>query len=137
MLTNSKSLEILNAIKAEQHLQKIQDELFSSSLAYNPRIGTPGQSWFLARYVNWDEKNCPSGLAVRGVCILGWKVIPILVKQPHLFANNFLPDFQPVAFNYMERLYVKKFLLEQKFKRLDPSFDERIFAKLNCSQKHV
>ncbi|KAG5453753.1 Beta-1,3-galactosyl-O-glycosyl-glycoprotein beta-1,6-N-acetylglucosaminyltransferase 4 [Clonorchis sinensis] len=151
MFTNPKAVEILNALKAEKHLKKVQDELFFSTLAYNPKLGAPGaclsipppgndsepQFQFLARYANWNDTNCPSGLAVRGVCILGWKDISVLIKQPHLFANKFLPDFHPEAYAYMEQLYVNKVSLEHQFGQLDPGFDERIFANLYCSQNHI
>ncbi|TGZ37155.1 hypothetical protein CRM22_011349 [Opisthorchis felineus] len=115
MLTDPKSLEILSVMEAEKHLGKVPEETFFSTLAYNPQLGAPGacllirppnvsdpRSWFLARYVDWDTYNCPSNHIIHGICILGWNDLPILVKQPHLLANKFYPDFQPEAYGFME-----------------------------------
>ncbi|KAA3670904.1 uncharacterized protein DEA37_0003048, partial [Paragonimus westermani] len=135
--TDKRALEILDAMKAESHIRKVQDELFFSTLAYNPHLGAPGacsklhpityqdpRSWFLARYVNWDEEHCPSKLAVHWLCILGMRDLPILVRQPHLFANKFLPHFEPEAYTCMEYWYWKKVHNERIRHVLDPSFNK-------------
>ncbi|KER28478.1 hypothetical protein T265_04703 [Opisthorchis viverrini] len=150
MLTDPKSLEILSVMEAEKHLGKVPEETFFSTLAYNPQLGAPGacllirppnasdpRSWFLTRYVDWDIYHCPSNYIIHGICILGWNDLPILVKQPHLMANKFYPDFQPEAYDFMENWYIYKVLLEQTHQHLDPSFDETIYAKLYCSENHI
>ncbi|CAH8442747.1 unnamed protein product [Dicrocoelium dendriticum] len=149
-LTDPRALEILKAMKAEEHVRKIQDELFFSTLAYSPELGAPGscrlihppsssdpRSWFLVRYVNWDTADCPSMVAVHGICIFGVRDIPILVRQPHLFANKFLPTFQPVAYDCMEQWLEQKLIAERSFHRLDPQFNATLFANLYCSREHI
>ncbi|KAF8565152.1 hypothetical protein P879_08583 [Paragonimus westermani] len=148
--TDKRALEILSAMKAESHIRKVQDELFFSTLAYNPHLGAPGacsklhpityqdpRSWFLARYVNWDEKHCPSKLAVHWLCILGMRDLPILVRQPHLFANKFLPHFEPEAYTCMEYWYWKKVHNERIRRVLDPSFNKSLYSQLYCTQEHI
>lgn len=149
-LTDSRALEILKAMKAEENVRKVQDELFFSTLAYSPELGAPGscqriypssssdpRSWFLVRYVDWNMAYCQSKLAVHEICIFGVRDIPILVQQPHLFANKFLPTFEPVAYDCMERWLEMKLVAERSLQRLDPHFNTTLFANLYCSRDHI
>ncbi|KAM7533058.1 hypothetical protein Aperf_G00000123151 [Anoplocephala perfoliata] len=91
------------------------DELFFSSLNYNPHLRLPGSCLtappppeevnlgFLVRYIIWGDYGitCPTKY-VRFICILGVAHIPVLQKAPHLFANKFHADFEPQAYDEME-----------------------------------
>ncbi|VDP71724.1 unnamed protein product [Echinostoma caproni] len=150
MFSNPYSLELIESMRKESHLRKVQDELLFSTLAYNPHLGAPGaclrphaitptdpRSWFLARFVNWNATDCPSRYAVHGVCIFGARDVPILIEQPHLFANKFFWNFEPVAYTCMEYWLVKRIQYERIFRSLHPSFNRSLYANLYCSSEHI
>ncbi|KAM7533557.1 hypothetical protein Aperf_G00000123105 [Anoplocephala perfoliata] len=103
------------------------DELFFSSLNYNPHLRLPGSCLtapppaeevglgYLAKYVIWDGYGmvCPTKY-VQSICIFGVAHIPVLQKAPHLFANKFQADFELQAYDEMENWYLDKLRQEMK-----------------------
>lgn len=152
MLTDPKAVELLSILRSERHLKKVQDELFFSTLAHHPQWGAPGACMqmstattgprdprfaYLVRYVNWDEKNCPSGFVRHYLCILGVRDVPLLTRRSELFANKFLDTFQPLAYECMQYWLVGRIRDEQRRRRLAPDWNTRVYAQLHCSRNHV
>ncbi|CAH8452739.1 unnamed protein product [Heterobilharzia americana] len=148
--TDSKANEILNAIKAERHLQKHPDELFFPTLTHNPKIGAPGackeihetdysdpRKRFVARYVTWFEEGCKSSRVRRAVCIIGAANLPYIPSRLEFFANKFHADFEPIAYDCTEYYIMKKVLKEMRTNRLDPNFNLTHYTQLHCSQNHI
>ena len=97
---------------------KHPDELFFSTLAYNPHLSLPGACLiappphsevdlgFLAKYVIWADYGLPCETKyVRGVCIFGSPQVRLLQRVPHLFANKFHSNYFPEAYDEMEKWY--------------------------------
>ena len=127
------------------------DELFFSSLAYNPHLQLPGACiqaplppsevnlGFLAKYVIWGDYgiSCRTKY-VRGVCIFGNPHVAELQKVPHLFANKFHADYHPEAYDALEKWYFEK--LEKEIKLgtyARDSFNPFIYANRTCSLRHL
>ncbi|KAK4473914.1 hypothetical protein MN116_003239 [Schistosoma mekongi] len=120
--TNSKAKLILDAIKAEKHLQKHPDELYFPTLNYNPQFGAPGaclnnnlkknlslsSSSFIARYVIWGKKNCLSHYVHHSVCIIGIVHLPVISSRMEFFINKFHENFQPIAYDCTEYYIMNK-----------------------------
>ncbi|KAM7532980.1 hypothetical protein Aperf_G00000123257 [Anoplocephala perfoliata] len=91
------------------------DELFFTSFNYNLHLRIQGSCLhappppeevnlgILAQCVIWDDYGviCPTNY-VRLICILSVAHVPVLQKMPHVFANNFHADFEPLAYTEME-----------------------------------
>ncbi|VDQ15976.1 unnamed protein product, partial [Trichobilharzia regenti] len=82
--TDPRANEILDAMKAERHLQKHPDELFFPTLTHDPSLGAPAacneihetnysdrRKRFIPRYVTWFDEGCKSSRVRRSVCIIG------------------------------------------------------------------
>ncbi|KAM7532999.1 hypothetical protein Aperf_G00000123114 [Anoplocephala perfoliata] len=121
------------------------DELFFPSLNYNPHLRLPGSCLtapppaeevglgYLAKYVIWDGYGmvCPTKY-VQSICIFGVAHIPVLQKAPHLFANKFQADFEPLAYDEMENWYFDKLRQEMKTGTYDANaFDQFVFSILD------
>ncbi|TNN13133.1 N-acetyllactosaminide beta-1,6-N-acetylglucosaminyl-transferase [Schistosoma japonicum] len=145
--TDPKAKEILNAMKAERYLRKHPDELYFSTLNYNPQLGAPGacnlpnnsdsRNKFLARYVTWYDKECVSSRLQRGVCIIGINHLSFITSQVELFANKFHHDFEPIAYDCTEYYIMRKVLNEMTSKQLDARFDVKPYSQLYCSSNHI
>ncbi|CAH8452720.1 unnamed protein product [Heterobilharzia americana] len=148
--TNSKAKEILNAMKAEEHLCKHPDELFFPTLAYNPQLGAPGaclaypntnnsdpRTAFVARYVTWAHRGCISKRSRRGVCIIGAANLLQIPQRMEFFANKYHEDFEPIAYDCTEYYIMSKVVREMLMKRLDPDFNVTYYSRLYCSQDHI
>ncbi|KAM7533119.1 hypothetical protein Aperf_G00000123192 [Anoplocephala perfoliata] len=70
---------------------------------------------YLAKYVIWDGYGmvCRTKY-VQSICIFGVAHIPVLQQAPHLFANKFHADFEPLAYDEMEDWYFNKLKQEMK-----------------------
>ncbi|VDN96392.1 unnamed protein product [Rodentolepis nana] len=138
--------DILLLPKALNH----PDELFFSSLNYNPHLKLTGSCLvtpsppnevafnFLAKYVIWLGYviKCETKL-VRSVCIFGNPQVAQLQRAPHLFANKFHSDYQPEAYDEMERWYFRKFAKElETGVYASDDFDVSIYANRTCSRNH-
>ncbi|CAL8104690.1 unnamed protein product [Calicophoron daubneyi] len=150
ILNNPHASEILRAMRDERYELKFPDELFFSTLAYNPRLGAPGactrrryerrsdpRSFFLVRYIHWGAAGCLSGVTVHNVCIMGVYNIPYLITIPHLFVNKFRDNVQPAAYDCMEYWIEKKLWREKSTRSLDPNFNQSVYSKLYCSNYHL
>lgn len=115
VLHNSTALEFREWIKGIP----VPDELFFSSLNFNPQLGVPGSykgipetdtynNRFITRFKNWGTWPfvwpC-AGMWVRQICIFGVEDLPLLASRPELFANKFFSDYQPLALDCMEERY--------------------------------
>ncbi|VDQ07826.1 unnamed protein product [Trichobilharzia regenti] len=148
--TDPKAKEILDAMKSEKNLQKHPDELFFSTLSYNPQLGAPGasnllptndslhtRSAFASRYVTWGIKSCLSGRVRRGVCIMGVMHLPYIPKRMEFFVNKFLEDFQPIAYDCTEYYIMRKTIKEMQTQQIDPNFDISFYSRLYQAKSHI
>lgn len=140
--------DLLLTHKAFRH----PDELFFPTLNYNPHLNLPGSCLvsplppnevnlgFLAKFVIWGDYRdikCETKL-VRLVCILGNPQISLLQRVPHLFANKFYTDYQPEAYDKMERWYFEKLAFEiANGEYSKERFDVSIYANRTCSRLHI
>ncbi|THD22338.1 Glycosyltransferase 14 family member [Fasciola hepatica] len=149
-LTNNYAKEILAALRSESKQKLCQDEMFFSTINYNPYFKAPGgclvaknpndsdpRSTFVARYVDWYPKPCLSKLSQREVCIMGVRDIPKLTKRYEFFVNKFLPDFEPVAYDCLEWWLFRKIRDERDFGRTATSFNASFYSDLYCSSNHL
>lgn len=127
------------------------DEFFFSTLNYNPKLKIPGSCLvspspsnevninFLAKYVIWGDYGIRCGTKmIRAVCILGIPHISKLQTTPHLFANKFHADFQPEAYDALEKWYFEKWAKEIETGSYSKSeFDPSIYANRTCSHYHI
>uniref|UniRef100_A0A5K3FUJ8 NAD(P)-dependent oxidoreductase n=1 Tax=Mesocestoides corti TaxID=53468 RepID=A0A5K3FUJ8_MESCO len=127
------------------------DEFYFPTLAYNSHLHLPGACLYspapesevgfnyLAKFVIWEgcSINCTTKY-VRDVCILGTDHVARLQTVPHLFANKFHADYQPEAYDEMERWYFRRVEAEMKSGSYDRStFDPTIYAERLCSRYHI
>ncbi|XP_074659158.1 beta-1,3-galactosyl-O-glycosyl-glycoprotein beta-1,6-N-acetylglucosaminyltransferase-like [Tubulanus polymorphus] len=100
---------------------RIPDEALFSTLQHNPQLGTPGAYTgpehetdpvklpFITRFKNWGSYPfaypCPGGRRRRSICMLSIGDLPILSRRPELFANKFLPEHSPLAYDCLEELH--------------------------------
>lgn len=124
------------------------DELFFSSLAFNPSLRMPGSCTraplppeeadfgFVGRFVIWGYYGMRCSKYVRTVCILGNEHTDLLKKSPHLIANKFHSDFQPEAYDAMEAWYFDKMRAEISSGKVDPAFNTSVYATRSCSRQH-
>lgn len=150
MLTDPKAIELRNLLEGERNLAKHPDETYFSTLAYNPSLNAPGackqfhpqsdadqRTHLLTRFVIWSPNPCISNLSIRSICMLGVRHVPILVRRPELFANKFVMDFQPLAYDCMEHWIIRKMINEKISRTIDPTFDTTIYRQLYCSTDHL
>ncbi|VDM16491.1 unnamed protein product [Hydatigera taeniaeformis] len=127
------------------------DELFFSTLAYNPHLRLPGSCLvappplsevnlgFPAKFVVWRDYDiaCPTKY-VRFVCILGAPHLSLLRSVPHLFANKFHADYHREAYDRMEEWYFEKLSKElASGSYAKNSFDITFYANRTCSRHHL
>ncbi|CAH8471159.1 unnamed protein product [Schistosoma rodhaini] len=147
---NPNSIELLNILREEQHLMKIPDEMFFSTLAYNPQLLAPGackefyppnendnHSTFVSRYVIWKPKRCATGKRYHTICMLGVQHLYNLTKRQEFFANKFYNGFYDSAYDCLEYWILKKMMNEHLTGRLDPTFNPQFYAELHCSKNHI
>ncbi|CAH8446901.1 unnamed protein product, partial [Schistosoma turkestanicum] len=104
ILHDKRALELRNIFKQEENLMKVPDELFFSTLAYNPQLEAPGaclkchestendsRASFVARYKIWWPNYCATDQIVRGICILGIQHLHDFTQRPEFFVNKFNP----------------------------------------------
>ncbi|VDM05736.1 unnamed protein product [Schistocephalus solidus] len=146
MLNDKKAIEIREALRQFSY-QKIPDEQFHGTLAYNPHLGAPGaclKSYakgdknmseirlpYIIRYKLWYPKPCPTKY-VRTVCILGSQHLPVLISSHYLFANKFHEDYFPEGYDCFEHA-----IADRTYAGPAPGFDPSIFANLYCSSEHI
>ncbi|CAH8446868.1 unnamed protein product [Schistosoma turkestanicum] len=148
--TNPYAIELLNILREEQHLMKIPDEMFFSTLAYNPQLSAPGacqdfyppnendnQSTFVSRFVIWKPKKCVTGKRYHTVCMLGVQHLYNLTKRQEFFANKFHTGFYDAAYDCLEYWILKKMRNERLTGRLDSTFNPQFYAELHCSKNHI
>ncbi|VDD78064.1 unnamed protein product [Mesocestoides corti] len=127
------------------------DEFYFPTLAYNIKLRLPGACVntpspesevgynYLAKFVIWGGYNvtCTTKY-VRGVCIPGTDHVALLQSVPHISANKFHADYQPEAYDEMERWYFRRVAAEMMTGSYNrSSFDPAIYSNLSCSQNHV
>ncbi|XP_077979467.1 N-acetyllactosaminide beta-1,6-N-acetylglucosaminyl-transferase-like [Glandiceps talaboti] len=84
------------------------DEHFIQSLNRLPQApgGFVHNAMTISRAKIWNNVEICNGKTVRGVCVFGTGDLPWLVRQPHLFANKFNIDFDPLPTYCLEK-YLK------------------------------
>ncbi|CAH8454137.1 unnamed protein product [Schistosoma rodhaini] len=145
-----KANEILGVLKAEKNLLKHPDELFFSTLNYNPLLGAPGacnetyltsdldmRVAYIGRYVKWANRPCKRGKIRNGICLIGISILPSIPKRMELFANKFSENFEPIAYDCTENYIMEKVLAEMRTNQLSPNFNVSFYSQLYCSQDHI
>ncbi|CAH8834130.1 unnamed protein product [Trichobilharzia szidati] len=147
--TNPKPIELLNILKGEEHLRKIPDEMFFSTLAYNPQLNAPGgckefhspkdndpSTRFVSRYVVWKPKYCATGKRYHTICMLGVQHLYNLSRSEEFFANKFYTGFYDTAYDCLEYWILKKMKNEYLTGRVDATFNVQFYSELYCSRNH-
>ncbi|TPP56488.1 N-acetyllactosaminide beta-1 6-N-acetylglucosaminyl-transferase [Fasciola gigantica] len=150
IFTNKYATDILALLRTEGHLSKLQDEVFFATLNYNPHFNAPGgcaevhrpnqsdpRSAFVTRYADWSPLSCMSKRSQRGVCIMGVRNIPKLIRRPEFFVNKFIYDFEPLAFDCLEWWLFRKIHDEREFGHTAIDFDPSFYRDLYCSRNHL
>nr|CAH8832049.1 unnamed protein product [Trichobilharzia regenti] len=150
ILHDKHSLELLSLLKEEEHLLKVPDEMFFSTLVYNPQLGAPGaclkihqsntknsRSAFVARYKLWWPNYCASKRLVRGICIFGVQHLHDFTQRPEFFANKFNLGFYDFAYDCLEYWILKKWENEQVTGELNRQFNKTFYSRLFCSRSHI
>ncbi|CAH8452193.1 unnamed protein product [Schistosoma bovis] len=145
-----KANELLDAMKAEEHLPKHPDELFFSTLNYNPLLGAPGackeeyltsdfdiRAMYIGRFVRWAYRSCKRGKIRNGICLIGISMLPSIPKRMELFANKFSENFEPIAYDCTENYIMEKVLAEMRTNQLSSNFNVSFYSQLYCSQDHI
>ncbi|CAI2724136.1 unnamed protein product [Schistosoma spindalis] len=145
-----KANKLLDAMKAEKHLPKHPDELFFSTLNYNPLLGAPGackekyltsdfdiRAMYIGRFVKWAHRPCRRGKVRNGICLIGISILPSIPKRMELFANKFSENFEPIAYDCTENYIMEKVLAEMRTNQLSPNFNVSFYSQLYCSQDHI
>uniref|UniRef100_A0A3Q0KC78 Branching Xylosyltransferase n=3 Tax=Schistosoma mansoni TaxID=6183 RepID=A0A3Q0KC78_SCHMA len=150
ILHDKRALEIRKILKEEEHLGKIPDELFFSTLAYNPQLQAPGtcltchesnekdpRATFVARYKIWWPNYCGSRRIVRSICILGIQHLHNFTQRTEFFVNKFNNGFHEFAYDCLEYWILKKMRQEHLSGELDRKFSTTFYSKLFCSSDHI
>ena len=78
--------------------------------------GIPDEKPWLASYAMWrGGKTVCFGKWLRGVCVYGIGDLPELIKNKYLFANKFLLDVDPLAYECMEALIEQRSICPPPF----------------------
>ncbi|VDD78118.1 unnamed protein product [Mesocestoides corti] len=127
------------------------DEFFFSTLAYNSQFRLPGACLhgpaplpevnigYLGRFVIWGDYGlrCRTKY-VRFICIFGNPHVAMLQSVPHIAANKFHEDYQPEAYDEMEKWYFRRIAFEISTGSYNKSsFDPSTYANLSCSRNHL
>lgn len=75
--------------------------------------GDPEDFDFKVVYAAWQGADKCHGKFVRDICIFGLEDLPYLVSLPYLFANKFYIDYQPLAYECIEKWHFEKILSER------------------------
>lgn len=150
ILHDKRALEIRKIFKEEEKLPKIPDELFFSTLAYNPQLEAPGacltchvsngkdpRATFVARYKIWWPAYCASRRIVRGICIFGIQHLHNFTQRTEFFVNKFNHGFHEFAYDCLEYWILKKMKQEHLSGELDTKFNTTFYSRLFCSSDHI
>ncbi|GAA27949.1 Beta-1,3-galactosyl-O-glycosyl-glycoprotein beta-1,6-N-acetylglucosaminyltransferase 3 [Clonorchis sinensis] len=152
MLSDSRAISLLESLKkyeSERGSGIHPEETYFATLNHNPHF-FPVPGAFLGiheynvtegvtRYKVWQDSGiaCGSGHWIRTVCILGVNDLPRLFKSPHFFANKFLPDVEPEAYEILESWLAEKVSFESTHRTLHSSFNASVYAKLEMTWNHL
>ena len=56
----------------------------------------------MSRFAGWGGEYIGKGKWRNGVCVLSVRDLPYLTTRPHFYANKFLLDSDPIAYECME-----------------------------------
>nr|CAH8875306.1 unnamed protein product [Trichobilharzia regenti] len=152
MLYNEKALILLESLKKHEKVMRqctIPDEQYFTILNNNPQtFQIPGvfqgsfkqeENYFvLTRVKLWwfHISKCHTNIYRNAICMLGSGDLPLLKKHPHFFANKFLPDVEPEAYDELERWLADKVLYEHNNNRTHPSFLYQYYVNYTWAQTH-
>ncbi|XP_041372306.1 beta-1,3-galactosyl-O-glycosyl-glycoprotein beta-1,6-N-acetylglucosaminyltransferase 3-like [Gigantopelta aegis] len=137
--SNKTAMDFLDWVKKT----KVPDETFFATFNYNPHLKVPGsykgevddgKRVYLTRYKVWlalKDVECHSAKYVREVCIFGIGDLHTLTTVPHLFANKFHWEFQPLVLDCLEKWYFDKVSAEKRgiFTFNTTIYEQRHFIK--------
>ncbi|CAH8639387.1 unnamed protein product [Heterobilharzia americana] len=150
MLYNEKALILLESLKNHEKIMRqciIPDEQYFTILNNNPQtFHIPGayqgpfkqsEKYFvLTRVKLWwfYISKCHSNIYRNAICMLGKGDLSYLMHHPHFFANKFLPDVEPEAYDELERWLANKILYEFHYNKTHPSFLYQYYVNYTFSQ---
>lgn len=136
-------------LREEGRQIRLQDEMFFSTVNYNPHLKAPGsclkihlpngsdpRTSYVARHVEWNPPPCLSKRVQRTVCIMGVRDLPKLTKSQRFFVNKFIDNFEPLAYDCLEWWLFEKIDNERGFGRTAAEFDTSFYENLYCSKDH-
>ena len=147
-----RALSILGVLQSHERENKkgiVADETYFATLNHNPKtIPVPGAftgntslvgQLHPVREKQWifDGVKCMSGTSIRGICIFGVNDLPYLVKSKGLFANKFLPEIEPEAYDMVEAWLKYKIQYESTHEQIHPSFNVTYYENLHTSLNHL
>uniref|UniRef100_A0A183AKL7 DUF4338 domain-containing protein n=1 Tax=Echinostoma caproni TaxID=27848 RepID=A0A183AKL7_9TREM len=151
-LNNPKSKELYQSLlqyEKKQNERIVSDETFFATLNHNPDIyPIPGAftgihedrvAFLLTRAKIWATSHqlCVGGHWQRSICIFGMAELPYLLRQPHFFANKFLSNVEPLAYELLEMWLAAKVLNETTHNRLADSFNSTFYRLSPYATQHL
>ncbi|KAF5396688.1 N-acetyllactosaminide beta-1 6-N-acetylglucosaminyl-transferase [Paragonimus heterotremus] len=152
MLTDIKAKQILKVLREhEREVSKVTvpDETYFATINHNPgSLPVPGaflqgnsnrELKQVTRYKVWARSHqpCGSGRWRRSICMFGLKDLPRLIDQPEFFANKFVPEVEPEAYDILELWLAHKVDYETRHAQLHPSFKKAYYSSLESSWRHL
>ncbi|KAF6773140.1 hypothetical protein AHF37_08050 [Paragonimus kellicotti] len=137
-------------IRAKQILKvTVPDETYFATINHNPdSLPVPGaflrennsrEFKQVTRYKVWSDSHrpCGSGRWIRSICMFGLNDLPRLIDQPEFFANKFVPEVEPEAYDKLESWLAHKVDYETRNAQLHPSFQKVYYSSLESSWRHL
>ncbi|CAL8102130.1 unnamed protein product [Calicophoron daubneyi] len=153
MNTNPKAAELLEALRKWEYVSRrvtFSDEFYFSTLNHNPSLfpipgaylgvnGSETQNPLIVRYKVWqfELRPCGSNHWQRQICIFGLADLPALKSSVYFFANKFAPNFEPEAYDQLEKWIQTKTDYESAYGEFHPSFQPDIYSKFEIAHNHL
>ncbi|CAL8102127.1 unnamed protein product [Calicophoron daubneyi] len=150
---NPRATELLEALRKWESARRaltFSDELYFSTLNHNPSVfpipgaylgpeGSELKNPPILRHKIWhfDRRPCGSWEWQRQICIFGVDDVPALKSSVYFFANKFVADFQPEAYDQMEQWLEFKVNYEAINNHFHESFRPEIYSELEIASNHL
>ncbi|CAL8102124.1 unnamed protein product [Calicophoron daubneyi] len=153
MNNSPRAIALLQALTDWEQISRrkvFADEQFFATLNHNPTVfPIPGAylgsnssellNPLITRWKVWEFEHlpCGSGHWQRNICMLGMADLPRLKKSGHLFANKFIPEVDPVAYDELERTIRDRVIREAETGHLNVNFHPEFYSALEISKNHI
>ncbi|OON19175.1 Core-2/I-Branching enzyme, partial [Opisthorchis viverrini] len=152
MNNDNKAQQLLVALKAHESMvnrEIFPDEAFFPTLNHNPHVfkipgaflGTHEETvtGLIPRLKIWkiSGEPCGSKRFIRFICMLGIGDLPRLFTAPNFFANKFMPDIEPIAYDILEFWLASKTAFEAVHGVPHSSFNLSYYATHVMAWNHL